>query len=128
MTEVAAAIIRDGDRFMICRRPAHKARGLMWEFPGGKLEKGETKEQALIRECREELAVTLRVGDVFMEVTHEYPDITVCLTLFNAEIKEGTPQKLEHSDIRWITAKEIDEYTFCPADKEVLEKLKREKG
>lgn len=128
MTEVAAAIIRDGDRFMICRRPAHKARGLMWEFPGGKVEKGETKEQALIRECREELAVTLRVGDVFMEVTHEYPDITVCLTLFNAEINEGTPQMLEHSDIRWITAKEIDEYTFCPADKEVLEKLKREKG
>lgn len=128
MTEVAAAIIRDGDRFMICRRPAHKARGLMWEFPGGKVEKGETKEQALIRECREELAVTLRVGDVFMEVTHEYPDITVRLTLFNAEIKEGIPQKLEHSDIRWITAKEIDEYTFCPADKEVLEKLKREKG
>ena len=128
MTEVAAAIIRDGDRFMICRRPAHKARGLMWEFPGGKVEKGETKEQALIRECREELAVTLHVGDVFMEVTHEYPDITVCLTLFNAEIKEGTPQMLEHSDIRWITANEIDEYTFCPADKEVLEKLKREKG
>lgn len=128
MTEVAAAIIRNGDRFMICRRPAHKARGLMWEFPGGKVEKGETKEQALIRECREELAVTLRVGDVFMEVTHEYSDITVRLTLFNAKIKEGTPQMLEHSDIRWITAKEIDEYTFCPADKEVLEKLKREKG
>ncbi len=128
MTEVAAAIIRDGDRFMICRRPAHKARGLMWEFPGGKVEKGETKEQALIRECREELAVTLHVGDVFMEVTHEYSDITVRLTLFNAKIKEGTPQMLEHSDIRWITAKEIDEYTFCPADKEVLEKLKREKG
>lgn len=124
MTEVVAAIIWDGERFMICRRPAHKARGLMWEFPGGKVEKGETKEQALIRECREELAVTLDVGDAFMEVTHEYPDITVRLTLFNAKIKEGTPQKLEHSDIRWITANEIDEYTFCPADKEVLEKLK----
>lgn len=88
MTEVVAALIWDQNRFIICQRPAHKARGLLWEFVGGKVEPGETKEQALIRECQEELAVTLRVGDVFMDVIYEYPDLTVHLTLFNAAISE----------------------------------------
>lgn len=108
---------------MICQRPAHKARGLLWEFVGGKIEPGETKEQALIRECREELAVTLSVGDVFMDVIHKYSDITVHLTLFNATIADGIPQKLEHNDIRWIAPSEIPNYTFCPADEEILKKI-----
>ena len=123
MTEVVAALIREGDKFMICQRPAHKARGFLWEFVGGKVESGETKEQALIRECREELAVTLAVGDMFIDVIHEYPDITVHLTLFHATIAEGVPQKLEHNDIRWITPEEIPEYGFCPADEEILKKI-----
>ncbi len=125
MTEVVAALIWDGARFMACQRPAHKARGLMWEFVGGKVEPGETKQQALVRECREELAVTVSVGDVFMEVEHIYPDLTVHLTLFHASILEGEPQKLEHNDIRWITVDEIDQYEFCPADEEILERLKK---
>ena len=108
---------------MICQRPAHKARGLLWEFVGGKVESGETKEQALIRECREELAVTLSAGNVFMDVVHEYSDITVHLTLFNATIADGVPQKLEHNDIRWITSSEIPNYAFCPADEEILKKI-----
>lgn len=126
MTEVVAALIWDQDKFMICQRPAHKARGLLWEFVGGKVEPGETKEQALIRECREELAVTLSVGEVFMDVIHEYPDLTVHLTLFNAIILEGIPQMLEHNDIRWIAVEEIDQYAFCPADESILNKLKSE--
>ena len=125
MTEVVAALIWDQDKFMICQRPAHKARGLLWEFVGGKVEPGETKEQALIRECQEELAVTLNVGEVFMDVIHEYPDLTVHLTLFNASIRKGTPQKLEHNDIRWITVDRIDQYEFCPADTIILQKLKQ---
>ena len=123
MTEVVAALIWDKDKFMICQRPANKARGLLWEFVGGKVEPGETKEQALIRECREELAITLSVGDEFMDVTHEYPDITVHLTLFDAVIAKGIPQKLEHNDIRWITTKKIPQYDFCPADTLILERL-----
>ena len=123
MTEVVAALIWDKDKFMICQRPVHKARGLLWEFVGGKVESGEMKEQALIRECQEELAITLSVGDVFMDVVHEYPDITVHLTLFNATIAEGVPKKLEHNDIEWITPDEIPNYEFCPADKEILEMI-----
>lgn len=100
MTEVVAALIWDDDRFMICQRPVTKSCALLWEFVGGKVEKGETKEQALIRECREELGIGLSVGDVFTEVIHQYPDITVHLTLFNAAISEGIPQKLEHNVFR----------------------------
>lgn len=124
MTEVVAALIWDEKRFLSCQRPAHKARGLLWEFVGGKVEPGETKEQALIRECQEELAVTVAVQDVFMEVDHVYPDLTVHLTLFNASITEGIPQKIEHNDLRWITVEEIDQYPFCPADEEILRRLK----
>ena len=123
MTEVVAALIWDKDKFMICQRPATKARALLWEFVGGKVESGETKEQALIRECQEELAVTLNVGREFMAVMHEYPDISVHLTLFNATIAEGVPQKLEHNDIRWITVNEISQYKFCPADEVILHRL-----
>lgn len=123
MTEVVAALIWQGEKFMICQRPAHKARGLLWEFVGGKVEAGETKEQALIRECREELDILLSVGDVFMDVLHEYPDLTVHLTLFNATIAEGIPQKLEHNDIQWITPSEIGDYDFCLADEEILKEI-----
>ncbi|WP_304642841.1 (deoxy)nucleoside triphosphate pyrophosphohydrolase [uncultured Oscillibacter sp.] len=127
VTEVVAALIRDRDRFLICQRPAHKARGLLWEFAGGKVELGETKEQALIRECREELAVTILVDKVFMEVDHDYPDLNVHLTLFNAVIIEGTPRMLEHHDIRWIAVNEMPQYEFCPADEIILRKLRYER-
>ena len=124
MVEVVAALIWKNNKFMICQRPAHKARGLLWEFVGGKVESGETKEQALIRECKEELDVLLSVGDVFMDVIHKYPDLTVHLTLFNATIAEGKPQKLEHNDIQWITPSEISNYEFCPADEKILMRVK----
>lgn len=123
MVEAVAALIWSGDKFMICQRPAHKARGLLWEFVGGKVEIGETKEQALIRECKEELNVLLSVGDMFMDVIHEYLDLTVHLTLFNATIAEGEPQIIEHNDIKWILPSEIPDYEFCPADEEILKKI-----
>ena len=128
MTEVVAALIWQGNKFMICQRPAYKARGLLWEFVGGKVEPGETKEQALIRECKEELDILLSVGDVFMDVVHEYPDLTVHLTLFNATIAKGEPQKIEHNDIQWITPREISSYNFCPADEEILKKIIKTRG
>lgn len=125
ITEVVAALIWRGERFLACQRPAHKARGLLWEFVGGKVEPGETREQALVRECREELDVTVVPGEVFMEVVHEYPDLTVHLTLFHAALPEGEPKALEHNDLRWITVQEIDQLSFCPADEVILERLKQ---
>lgn len=123
MVQVVAALIRDGDKFLIFQRPVTKARALEWEFVGGKVEKDESLEEALIRECREEIGVTVKVGDIFMEVDHEYTDIIIHLTLFNAEIVEGVLQKLEHNDIKSITPQEIPQYKFCPADEEILKKI-----
>lgn len=123
MVEVVAALIWDSKKFMICQRPPGKARALLWEFVGGKVEPGETKEQALIRECMEELAVNISVSDIFMDVTHAYPDMTVHLTLYNASIVKGIPEKLEHTDIKWIYPSEINQYDFCPADEEILKKI-----
>ena len=126
MTDVVAALIWDGDRFLICQRPKDKKRGLLWEFVGGKVEPGESKENALIRECREELAVEVSVKDIFMEVVHTYPDIEIRLTLYHAAIRQGEPQLLEHNAIAWITPAEIDNYDFCPADTEILNKIRSE--
>ncbi len=125
MTEVAAALIWENGKSLICQRPKSKTRALMWEFVGGKAEAGETAEEALIRECREELGITVRPCGIFAQIMHEYPDITIRLTLFNAEIVRGTPQLLEHNDIRWILPEEIGRYEFCPADEEILEKIKK---
>ena len=130
VVEVVAALIWDKDKFLICQRPANKARALLWEFVGGKVENGETKQQALIRECQEELNITLNVGEMVMEVCHDYPEITINLTLFNATILDGVPEKLEHNDIKWILPSEIPNYEFCPADTEILKRiqtLKRKK-
>ena len=120
MTEVVAALIWERGRFLICQRPAHKARGLLWEFVGGKVEFGESMAEALIRECREELDVTVCVDNVFTQVVHQYPDILIRLTLFNCRIAQGIPKLLEHHDMRWIYPREIPEFNFCPADKDIL--------
>lgn len=120
MTEVVAALIWEQNRFLICQRPAHKARGLLWEFVGGKVEPGETMEQALIRECREELDITVSVGEIFTQVIHEYPDIKIRLTLFHCAIAAGNPTLLEHHALAWITPEQIPAYCFCPADKDIL--------
>ena len=125
MTDVVAALIWQEGRFMICQRPAHKARGLLWEFVGGKTEPGETMEDALIRECREELDITVSVGDIFTQVIHEYPDILICLTLFHCTIAEGTPSLLEHKDLKCILPEEIPQFDFCPADKDILELIRK---
>ena len=124
--DVVAALIWEKDKFLICQRPADKTRGLLWEFVGGKVEAGETLKQALIRECAEELAITVEVGKPFMEVVHDYPDMLIRLSLFHCVIPTGQPQALEHNDIRWIHPSQIDDYTFCPADIDILKEIKRQ--
>ena len=125
IVEVVAALIWRKDRFLACQRPPEKARGLLWEFVGGKVERGESGPEALVRECREELDVTVAVRGAFMDVTHEYPDLTVHLTLYEAEIVEGEPRMIEHHDMRWVTVEEMDELAFCPADEVILEEIRR---
>ena len=123
--DVVAALIWQGDRFMICQRPAHKARGLLWEFVGGKVEPGETFQEALIRECQEELGITVQVKDLFTQVDHVYPDIHIRLSLFHCTIAQGNPVLLEHADLKWILPSQIPEFEFCPADKDILELIQK---
>ena len=108
---------------MICQRPANKKRGLLWEFVGGKVEKGESKEKALIRECKEELDIEIEVESKFFSTKHTYPDININLTVFNSRIVRGRPKLLEHNDLKWITKDEISNYNFCPADVVILKKI-----
>lgn len=122
MVQVVAALIWDDNKFMICRRPENKTRAMQWEFVGGKVEKGETKQEALKRECIEELDAQIEVFDEFMTVYHKYPDIEIELTLFNARLISGY-KKLEHNDIKWITKNQIKDFDFCPADKDILKKI-----
>ena len=126
--EVAAALIFENGRFLVGKRPAQKSNGNLWEFIGGKAEAGETLRQALVRECREELDVTVTVGEAFYELTHAYPDITVHLTLFYASIVQGQPKRKEHAELRWITPEEIPFYPFCPADNGILAKIQAVHG
>lgn len=126
MRDVSTAVIRQNGKILICQRPPHKGNALKWEFVGGKSEEGETLEETLVRECKEELDVTVSVGEKIMEIVHAYPDMTYRISIFNAEIVEGIPKLLEHVDMKWIYPKDIDTYDFCVADKEILEKIKRE--
>lgn len=125
--EVVAALIRKGERILVCQRPAHKARGLLWEFPGGKVEAGESKPEALVRECREELGVTLRVAEPFTALTHTYPDLTIHLTVFWADLTQDEPQKLEHQALRWATMQEMETLSFSEADQTIVARLRERK-
>ena len=121
---MVAALIRGGERVLLCRRPEGKAQGGKWEFPGGKIEPGETGEAALRRECREELGVTLEVGSVLADVRQDYPERSVHLTLYEARIASGAPRRLEHSDIRWVEPEQLEEYDLCPADARLIQLLR----
>ena len=125
MIDVVAALVREGERFLICQRPRDKKRGLLWEFPGGKVEPGESHAQALMRECREELAVEVAVGDLYFTAEHVYPDIHIRLCLYEAHIVRGALDPREHEATAWITPEEIGGYDFCPADVDILAELKR---
>lgn len=120
---VAAAIIRRDGRILICQRPENKARGGLWEFPGGKLEYGETAEDALVRECREELGVDVKPKSLFLESFYDYPDISVRLSFLNSSLQDGEPRLLEHAAIKWVRPEELSEYDFCPADSGIVTRL-----
>ena len=123
MKEVVAALIWQGNRFLIAERPENKDRPLLWEFVGGRVAPGEDKRAALTRECRESLGVDVSVGDIFDDVLYLYGDSTVHLTVYETQIVAGAPQRLVHHDLRWISPAEIVNYEFCPADQAILERI-----
>lgn len=124
MTYVSAAIIRKNGKFLICQRAEGGSCSRLWEFPGGKLEPGETPEQCVIRECREELAVIIRPLGLFAETSYRYPDREIHFTFWNAEIPDGPIRMNVHRDIRWVEPDDLSKYPFCPADTAIVEKLR----
>ncbi len=125
MISVAAAIIRDGDRFLLTQRPAGSHFAGWWEFPGGKIEPGETAEDALARECREELGIEVRVGALFHSVSHRYDDRHVDLKFHEASLVAGRPSPLEVADVGWYRPAEMKELPILPADAPVVDALAR---
>ena len=121
--EVAAGVVRRADgRVLICRRTG-RLEGL-WEFPGGKIEAGETGEQCIVRECQEELGVTLSVERELTDITYEYPDRIIHLHFYLCGIAAGALEKKEHNAIAWIDPDEVDQYELCPADQAMICKFR----
>ena len=126
MLEVVAGLLyREDGAFLACQRPAHKARGLCWEFPGGKLEPGETLAQALARELQEELKIVVQPGAVLWDTVYAYPDVTVHLTFLSVRLAGQTPRALEHHALRWLRPAEARLADFCPADQRFLQALQQ---
>lgn len=123
LIQVAAAIIHKDNKILICQRGAGGHCEYLWEFPGGKRDAGETPEQCLIRECREELGIEIGLKGIFAETVYQYPDRKIAFTFFTAELIQGEPVKYVHRDIRWVSPGELTEYEFCPADVSIVEKL-----
>lgn len=119
---VTAAIIYDNDNFLICQRPENKACGLLWEFPGGKIEPNETPEECIARECKEELNVELTDIQYFCDTEYEYPDKIIKISFFKTKINDLNKLEVrEHNDTAWITVFDLDSYEFCPTDTKMLE-------
>lgn len=121
--EVAAALFSDGGQIMLCRRARDKARGGLWELPGGKLEAGEDGAQALRRECGEELDVLPEIGALVAETTFSYPELTVHLMVYAARLGGQAPRLVEHSALCWCTIAQALEMELCPADRVILTRL-----
>lgn len=124
MTQVAAAIIQKGKKILICQRGAGGSTAFLWEFPGGKLEPDETLEECLVRECKEELEIDIKVGKIFAETEYEYPDRRIAFTFFEAEITGGKIKANVHKDIKWVITAELMDYEFCPADIGIIKRLR----
>lgn len=124
MINVAAAIIYDNtDRVLICQRPEGKNCAMLWEFPGGKTEGGETPEECLVRECMEELNIRINIVRFFDEIRHEAAGRIINITFFECKAVNGAVIKKEHRDIRWVDIAELGKYEFCPADRIIAERI-----
>ena len=120
---VVAGIVERGGETLVCRRPAASHQGLLWEFPGGKIEKGESPEEALVRELREELDIETAVTGIYDARITEYPEKTVLILFYRVRIVRGEPRPVEEDAVRWVKGKEALNLDFAPADRPVAEKL-----
>lgn len=121
LIRVVAALVSRGDTVLVQQRPPGKSRALLWEFPGGKVEPGETDEAALARECREELDVEASVGPKLWETAHGYQDLRVELALYRCEIPpDATPRPLEAAQLAWVERSKLSALPFCEADLPLL--------
>jgi 8-oxo-dGTP diphosphatase len=124
---VAALITSDGgQRVLVQQRPPGKPRGLLWEFPGGKVEAHESDEEALRREAREELGIELEIGPERFRTLHHYPDIDVNLHVYLARVVQGTPQSRAGQVLREATVADLGTLTFCEADRPLVDSLLQE--
>jgi len=121
---VSAALVFRAGKLLITQRHLKSHLGGLWEFPGGKREAGETFEQCLVREIREELGVEISVGTLFGEISHDYPEKSVRLKFFRCRLLSGEPQPLDCAAVKWIDRSELDLHDFPAADVQLLAKLK----
>ena len=121
--EVSAALIFRADKLLVTQRHAKSHLGGFWEFPGGKREAGETFEQCLVREIREELGIEISVGNLFEEISHAYPEKSVHLKFFLCKLVSGAPQPLDCADVKWICRSQLADFEFPAADAQLLKKL-----
>jgi mutator protein MutT len=121
--EVSAALIFRAGKLLITQRHAKSHLGGLWEFPGGKCEAGETSEQCLVREIREELGVEISVGEMFGEISHDYPEKSVRLKFFIGRLLSGEPEPLDCAALKWVTKTELAGFKFPAADAQLLVKL-----
>jgi mutator protein MutT len=126
--DVAAGLLFKSGKLLITQRPAQTHLGGLWEFPGGKREPGETFEQCLERELREELGIEPFVGELVESLTHAYPTKTVRLNFYRCELKSGEPQALGCAGLTWVGPEELRDYEFPPADERLLDRLRQDRG
>ena len=126
MKEVTAAIIRDGEKILICQRAGDDECGMLWEFPGGKREENETLEECMIREIREELELDIKILGIFTRSIYHFNGKEIFFTVYNAEIISGELRLNVHNAAEWVTLEELGSYEFMLADIEFVAKLVEE--
>jgi 8-oxo-dGTP diphosphatase len=124
MIQVAAAIIQNSqEQILICKRGPGGSTAFLWEFPGGKREVNESLTECLIRECQEELRITISVGDVYATTSYKYPENTIDFVFFKASIQSGELAPTVHDEVLWVRPDELTQFNFCPADIDIIERL-----